>query len=78
MAQQLVFYLTRQLSEEHVEPIGVPAPQRLLDALPMVFEVGDLVIAFLHADSLRYLGPALNDPDNLMQNRRIHPLRRHL
>ncbi|HVO22022.1 MAG TPA: hypothetical protein VMW56_00175 [Candidatus Margulisiibacteriota bacterium] len=45
------------------------AAQRFLDALPMVVQIRDLILAVLNAYTLRHLGSHLDDAGNLMQDR---------
>ncbi len=78
LAQQVVLHLTGQLPEQHTEPVGVVAPQRLFDALPVVVQIGDLIFAFSQPYPFRYFCVGLNNPRNFMQNRRIHTRRWHL
>jgi hypothetical protein len=65
----LVLYLASQLAEQHSKALVVMAVQRFLDALPMVIEVGNLVLTVLNADALGHLRPRLNDSSNLVQDR---------
>lgn len=78
LAQQVVLHLAGQLPEQHIEPVGVVASQRLFDALPVVVQIADLIFAFSQPYPFRYLCAGLNNPHNFMQNRRIHTHRWHL
>jgi hypothetical protein len=57
------------LAEQHPKAIGVVATQRLLDALPMVIQIGDLILPGLNAHALGHLRPRLDDASNFMQDR---------
>jgi hypothetical protein len=43
--------------------------QGFLDALPVVIQVRNLILAVLDADALRHLRPRLDDASNFMQDR---------
>ena len=43
--------------------------QRFFDALPMIVQIRDLIVAILNADPIRHLRPRLDDTGNFMQDR---------
>ena len=43
--------------------------QRFFNALPVVIQIGDLILTILYADALGYLRPRLDDASNFMQDR---------
>jgi hypothetical protein len=57
------------LPEQHPEAVAVMAAQRFFDALPMIVQIGDLIVAILNADPIRHLRSRLDDTGNFMQDR---------
>jgi hypothetical protein len=57
------------LPKEHPEAVTVMSAQSLLDTLPVIVEISDLILAVLNADTIRHLRSHLNDAGNLMQDR---------
>jgi len=48
------------------------APNGFLDALPVVVEIGDLILPLLDANSIRHLCTCLDNSDDLMKDRQIN------
>jgi len=43
--------------------------QGFLNALPVIFQVGDLILAILNADAFGHFRPRLDDASNFVQDR---------
>jgi len=71
--EQLVFHFAGELPEQHPEPIGIAPPQRFFDALAVIVEIRDLVRAVHNSDLLRHDAVGLDDANDLVQDRHIHP-----
>jgi hypothetical protein len=54
------------LPEQHPKAVAVMAAQGFLDALSVIIQIGDLILAVLNAHTLRHLGSHLDDAGNLV------------
>jgi len=57
------------LSEQHPKTIGVVPAEGFFDALPVVLQISDLILAILNTDALWHLCARLNDAGNFVQDR---------
>jgi hypothetical protein len=57
------------LAKEHPQTVAITPAQRFLDALPVILEVGNLILPLLNADALGHLCSRLDDASNFVQDR---------